>query len=49
MWPIGAVSWGQKGQSLTDAAALKEAECVALSDDGVPVQDANLVRDADPL
>ena len=46
VWPIGAVSWGQKGQSLTDAAALKEAGCVALSDDGVPVQDANLVRDA---
>ena len=46
VWPIGAVSRGQKGQSLTDAAALKEAGCVALSDDGVPVQDANLVRDA---
>ena len=46
VWPIGAVSRGQKGQSLTDAAALQEAGCVALSDDGVPVQDANLVRDA---
>lgn len=46
VWPIGSVSRGQKGQSLTDAAALQEAGCVALSDDGVPVQDANLVRDA---
>lgn len=46
VWPIGAVSVGQKGEALTDAAALKEAGAVALSDDGVPVQNANLVRDA---
>ena len=46
VWPIGAVSVGQRGEALTDAAALKEAGAVALSDDGVPVQDANLMRDA---
>lgn len=46
VWPIGAVSMGQKGECLTDAAALKEAGAVALSDDGVPVQNANLMRDA---
>ena len=46
VWPIGAVTWGQKGQALTDAAALKEAGAVALSDDGMPVQNANLLRDA---
>ena len=46
VWPIGAVTQGQKGQALTDAAALKEAGAVALSDDGVPVQNANLLRDA---
>lgn len=46
VWPIGAVSRGQKGLELTDGQALKDAGCVALSDDGVPVQEANLMRDA---
>ena len=46
VWPIGAVSVGERGEALTDAAALKEAGAVALSDDGVPVQSANLMRDA---
>ncbi len=45
IWPIGAVSKGQKGQELTDFEALKNAGAVALSDDGVPVQSANLMRD----
>nr|WP_207754448.1 dihydroorotase [Pseudoflavonifractor phocaeensis] len=45
VWPIGAVSKGQKGQELTDFEALKGAGAVALSDDGVPVQNANLMRD----
>ena len=45
VWPIGAVSRGQKGQELTDFEALKAAGAVALSDDGVPVQNANLMRD----
>ncbi len=44
--PIGAVSVGEKGEVLTDAAALKAAGAVALSDDGVPIQSANLMRDA---
>jgi dihydroorotase len=46
IWPIGAVSVGQGGEVLTDAAALTGAGAVALSDDGVPVQNANLMRDA---
>ena len=45
VWPIGAVSKGQRGQELTDFEALKGAGVVALSDDGVPVQNANLMRD----
>ena len=45
VWPIGAVSKGQKGQELTDFEALKGAGAVALSDDGVPIQSANLMRD----
>lgn len=44
--PIGALSVGQKGEALTDQEALKKAGAVALSDDGVPVQNANLLRDA---
>jgi len=44
--PIAAVSVGQQGKELTDADALAGAGVVALSDDGVPVQDANLMRDA---
>ena len=44
--PIAAVSKGQKGAELTDALALVEAGVAAFSDDGVPIQDANLMRDA---
>lgn len=44
--PIGAVSKGQKGQELTDALALVKAGVAAFSDDGVPIQDANLMRNA---
>ncbi len=42
--PIGAVSMGERGEVLTDAQALKEAGAVALSDDGMPVQSAELMR-----
>jgi dihydroorotase len=45
VWPVGAVSVGELGQQATDPKALKEAGAVALSDDGVPVMDANLMRD----
>ena len=44
--PIGAVTVGQKGEKLTDFAAQQTAGATALSDDGVPIQNANLVRDA---
>ena len=44
--PIAAVSKGQKGAELTDALALAKAGVAAFSDDGVPIQDANLMRDA---
>ena len=46
VYPVGAVSVGQKGQQLTDAEQLKQAGAAALSDDGVPVDSANLMRDA---
>ena len=46
VWPIGAVTMGEKGETLTDAQALKEAGAVALTDDGFPIQNANPMRDA---
>ena len=44
--PAGAVTLGQKGQELTDFAALKEAGVPAFTDDGVPVQNIALLRQA---
>jgi dihydroorotase len=44
--PFGAVTIGQKGEALTDAAALKAAGAVGLSDDGMPIMSAAVVRDA---
>ncbi len=44
--PVGAVTKGLGGVELTDFAALKEAGAPALSDDGVPIQDEELLRRA---
>ena len=44
--PYGAVTIGQKGRELTDFQALKAAGAVALSDDGNPIQSADLMRRA---
>ena len=44
--PAGAVTVGQKGQALTDLAALKAAGVPALTDDGMPIQDLALLREA---
>ncbi len=44
--PLAAVSKGQKGRELTDVPELIKAGVVALSDDGVPIQDGNLMRQA---
>jgi len=46
VYPIGAVSKGLLGEELTDAEELKKAGAIALSDDGVNVDNANLMRDA---
>ena len=46
VYPIGAVSRGQKGEQLADIAELKGAGCVALTDDGRPVATAMLMRRA---
>jgi dihydroorotase len=46
VYPIGAVSRGQRGEQLADIAEMKAAGCVALTDDGHPVSTAILMRRA---
>ena len=46
VWPIASVTVGEKGEELTRFDELAEAGAVAFSDDGCPVQNANLMRDA---
>jgi dihydroorotase len=46
VYPIGAVSRGQNGEHLADIAELKQAGCVAVTDDGHPVSTALLMRRA---
>src|SRR3990167_6602923 len=42
--PVGAITKGQKGEELTDMFELKEAGCLALSDDGKTVANSQLMR-----
>ncbi len=44
--PIGCITKGQKGQEITEMAALVEAGCVGISDDGKPVMNAEVMRRA---
>jgi len=46
VYPIGAVSRGQRGEQLADIAELKQAGCVAVTDDGHPTATALLMRRA---
>jgi dihydroorotase len=46
VYPIGAVSRGQNGEQLSDIAELRQAGCVAITDDGKPVATAVLMRRA---
>jgi len=46
VYPIGAVSRGQNGEQLSDIAELRQAGCVAITDDGKPVATAMLMRRA---
>ncbi len=46
VYPIGAVSKSSKGVLLADIAELKQAGCVAITDDGHPVATALLLRRA---
>ena len=44
--PIGAVTLGREGKTLTEMAELVEAGCIAFSDDGSPVSDPAVMRNA---
>jgi dihydroorotase len=46
VYPIGAVSLGQKGEQMTEFGELVAAGAVAVSDDGRPVATAHLMRTA---
>jgi dihydroorotase len=46
VYPIGAISKGQRGEELAEYGDLREAGCVAVSDDGKPVATARLMRRA---
>jgi dihydroorotase len=46
VYPIGAITRGQKGEELAEYGDLKEAGCVAVSDDGRPVASARVMRRA---
>ena len=46
VYPIGAVTKGQKGEELAEIGEMKEAGIVAISDDGRPVMNAELLRRA---
>lgn len=44
VYPVAAITMGQKGTRLTEFGDLLEAGAVAFSDDGLPVQDPALMR-----
>ncbi len=44
VYPIAAVSVGEKGETISEMGKLKEAGAVAFSDDGRPVESAQLMR-----
>ncbi len=46
VYPIGAVSMGQRGEQLTEFGELVQAGAVAVSDDGQPVRSSHLMRTA---
>ncbi|MEP7352372.1 MAG: dihydroorotase [Acidobacteriota bacterium] len=46
VWPIGAITKGSKGEDLAAMGAMKAAGAVAVSDDGIPVMNARVMRRA---
>ena len=46
VFPIGAITKGQRGEELAEIGELVGAGCIAISDDGHPVMNAELMRRA---
>jgi len=46
VFPVGTITQGMGGERLAEMGELKEAGCVAVSDDGRPVHNAELMRRA---
>ncbi|GFO61395.1 dihydroorotase [Geomonas silvestris] len=46
IFPVGAITQGSKGDTLAEMGEMKEAGCVAVSDDGKPVCNSELMRRA---
>lgn len=46
IYPFASVTKGEKGQELVDFESLKEAGAIGFSDDGMPVENARMIRDA---
>ncbi|RMG05126.1 MAG: dihydroorotase, partial [Nitrospirae bacterium] len=46
VFPIGAITKGQKGEELAEMGMMYEAGCVAFSDDGMPVMNSLIMRRA---
>jgi dihydroorotase len=46
VFPVGAITKGQKGEVLAEIGEMWEAGCVAISDDGRPVMNSRVMRHA---
>ncbi len=46
VFPVGAITKGQKGEELAEFGMMYEAGCIAFSDDGRPVMDSLMMRRA---
>ena len=46
VYPVGCITGGMSGNGLCDYEALKEAGCICISDDGRPVENAEMMRKA---
>lgn len=46
VFPVGAITKGLQGESLSEMGELRDAGCVAVTDDGRPVDDGEIMRRA---
>jgi len=46
VYPVGCITNGMSGNGLCDFEALKDAGCICISDDGRPVENAEMMRKA---